>query len=487
MSGVPAEIDPAGAGDHDGRPHVVVVGGGVAGLVAARELLAGGLRVTLVEASARLGGKLQAHEVGGIRLDAGAESFATRGGTVAELLVALGLGDAVVSPSPRGAWLLPVEGPAVPLPRAGLLGIPSVPLARDVIAVVGLAGALRAQLDSLLPGLVGSRSRDLGTLVRLRMGRAVLDRLVAPITTAVHSTPPTGLALARVAPRLTRAMVAEGSLARAVQRLRGSAPAGSAVQGIDGGMSRLVDGLAAAIAGRAEVLLGTRVSAVDDAGVVLAGGRRIPADHVIVATELGDPTGAPITLATLVVECPALDAAPRGSGVIVAAPPVGGRASGRASESRMPVRRVRAKALTHATAKWEWLAREAGGRHVLRLSYERAPESDAELRELARTDAELLLGVTIGTAAVVAFDRQEWRGAGAAPGPVEAGPVPAGPAGRDATGTPSGADEVPSSPTHVGERLSGAGLAGVIASSTAGARSVIAHLDGTVGIRWSDL
>ena len=35
---------------------------------------------------------------------------------------------------------------------------------------------------------------------------------------------------------------------------------------------------------------------------------------------------------------------------------------------------VHARALTHATAKWEWLRERAGGRHVLRLSYDSVPE-----------------------------------------------------------------------------------------------------------------
>ena len=57
-----------------------------------------------------------------------------------------------------------------------------------------------------------------------------------------------------------------------------------------------------------------------------------------------DP-GAQVTLVTLVLDAPALDAAPRGTGVLVA--PRGDATS-------------RAKALTHATAKWPWLARPPG-------------------------------------------------------------------------------------------------------------------------------
>lgn len=411
-------------------PHVIIVGGGVAGLVAARELLDAGLRVTVFEAADRLGGKVVPHTVGGLELDAGAESFATRRGTVAALLADLGMSDTIVAPAAAGAWLQPASGPAVPLPKASVLGIPSVPLAADVIRIVGLGGALRAQLDALLSGFVGSRERNLGALVRKRMGRRVLDRLVAPVAGGIHSAHPDTLDVDIVAPRLRTIMLAEGSLAKAVMTMRESAPAGSAVQGISGGLFQLTRALEDSIAGRATIVLGTSVSEADAHGVTLADGTRHTADRVIVAAELGPQTGVPITLATLVLRAPALDSSPRGTGVLVA-----GTSADEAA----------AKALTHSTAKWEWLRETAPDRHVVRLSYATAPASDHELRELARRDAVRLLGVDIAPADVVAFDRVEWRGAATA-----------------VLGT--GADDGSESPAvvEIGERMSGTGLASVV-------------------------
>jgi oxygen-dependent protoporphyrinogen oxidase len=51
---------------------VTVVGGGVAGLVVARRFARAGAEVEVIEASARLGGPVARHVVGGIELDAGA-------------------------------------------------------------------------------------------------------------------------------------------------------------------------------------------------------------------------------------------------------------------------------------------------------------------------------------------------------------------------------------------------------------------------------
>jgi len=195
---------------------VVVVGGGVAGLVAARRLAIGGAQVTLLEASSQLGGTVSFHTVGGLILDSGAESFATRRGTVEALLTELGLAPAIVAPASGPAWLYRAGGP-VELPATSLLGIPAVPLAADVISVVGSAGAFRAYLDTLLPGTYGARSKTLGELVRKRMGSAMLDKLVAPVTLGVHSRHPNDLDLDRITPGLRGALRSEGSLGRAVR------------------------------------------------------------------------------------------------------------------------------------------------------------------------------------------------------------------------------------------------------------------------------
>jgi oxygen-dependent protoporphyrinogen oxidase len=57
---------------------VIVIGGGVAGLIAARACARVGLNVTVLEASAAVGGAVASHTVAGLTLDSGAESFAVR-------------------------------------------------------------------------------------------------------------------------------------------------------------------------------------------------------------------------------------------------------------------------------------------------------------------------------------------------------------------------------------------------------------------------
>ena len=415
---------------------VVVIGAGVAGLVAARECARKGLRVTVLDAAETPGGFVATHTVDGIRLDSGAESFATRGGEkgkpgpVASLIADLGLGEAIVTPNPRGAWVQLPDG-AAPLPKLSLLGIPGAPLADDVRRILGWKGALRAQLDRYMPLLRVRPETDLGGIVRRRMGQAVLDRLVTPIVGGVHSASPTVIDVHAVAPGLTKAMTNQGSLSGAVLALleeRGSkVAAGSAVAGIDGGMFRLVEALVADCEKfGVEFRMSTPVQATAPfpEPVEGNGGRwvttatvadesvQITSRAVVVATSfrtglallggLGLDTGAPeswpdpasVELATLVVDDSRLDAAPRGTGVLVATGVPG----------------IQAKALTHATAKWNWLAEAAGpGRHVLRLSYDRDVVAQSPTRAQALADAGALLGLTLEESSVRGFDVTRWN------------------------------------------------------------------------------
>jgi oxygen-dependent protoporphyrinogen oxidase len=499
---------------------VLVIGGGVAGLVAARECAHLGLSVVVLEAADAVGGAVGSHEVAGLTLDSGAESFAVRGNTVAQFLSALGLTDEIIEPNPAGAWLhLPANragGPpvTVPLPAAGVLGIPGSPLATDVIRAIGWSGAVRAYADRVMPVLTIGRAHSLGELVEKRMGKKVLDRLVSPVAGGVYATDARDLEVDVVAPGLNKAITTVGSLSGAVSALRTAAPAGSAVRGLTGGMHRLVEALVADL-GRYNVDIrpatrvtgfspvdaegtaaegtgaGTRTWRVDLAPAAAdaaepAGGaagaalRRLEARHVILAVPaapalallaplgpefaavaaLDWPAQAGVELATLVLDAPVLDAHPRGTGVLVAQDTPG----------------VTAKALTHATAKWPWLAAvTAPGRHVLRLSFGRAGApvptlglGDDELRDLALHDAAVILGVDLSALQVRGFARTLWSD-GLSPATIGAPEriarvreVVAGSAGLDVTGG----------------WLSGTGLASVIPDAIdAGIRSRRAVLD----------
>src|SRR5688500_9640421 len=69
--------DLRGAAGESPRGHLVIVGGGISGLAAAHRLAreAPGIRVTLLEAAGRLGGKIVTERVDGFVIEGGPDSF----------------------------------------------------------------------------------------------------------------------------------------------------------------------------------------------------------------------------------------------------------------------------------------------------------------------------------------------------------------------------------------------------------------------------
>ena len=472
-------------------PHVAVVGGGVAGLVAARELALAGARVTVLEAAPELGGRVRAVELAGAPFDMGAEAFATRGGAVVDLLGDLGLAAQVVQPTAAGAWVVGAAGP-LPLPPGGALGVPAKPLGAAARRHLGVPGAIRAAIEPLLPRLRSlSTDTTVAALVRGRAGGRVLDRLVRPIALGVYSTDPSDLRLAAV-PGLQAAIARTGSLVRAARELRdASLAAGGAVASLAGGMATLVGALRAdlerlgvevrvgvgAVSQARDTAEGAQWILADDTGklvtrcdgVVLAvpeaaasaliGSLRTDADAAQSTAPLAaqdPPAQHAIEVVALAVADARLDAAPRGTGALVA-PGVGTR-----SGTSGP---IAAKALTHVTAKWpDRAAHVAPGTHVLRLSYGRAglaPEtaelSDDEAVALARRDAGAILGIAIAPEHIVDWARQPWH-VGAPPGPTPRIAAPAGIA-------------------LAGDWVFGTGLASVIPGARAAATELLRALD----------
>ena len=334
------------------------------------------------------------HVVAGLTLDSGAESFATRSAAVADLAEELGLGRADRSAEPRRR-LGPAAGGSAGTAEDRRPGHPRQPLGPRSPALPWPARLRPRLARRVAAGLRGDRCRG---HQRGRPGprpdgpaRAGPARLAGGRRRALGRPGPAGRGhggaraprrnphprfprrrRGRAAPRRCRPPGRAGAGARRpAPEQPGLQKAGSAVAGLRGGMHTLVAALVAELRGLDVTLLsGTRADAVQripggwrvtagraDVRRRAAGGRRgrpgrrraarrtpLPA-----LAALRPDAGPDVRLVTLVLDRPALDAAPRGTGVLVAPQSPG----------------IRAKALTHATAKWAWLAeRTAPGRHV---------------------------------------------------------------------------------------------------------------------------
>ena len=132
------------------RPHVVIVGGGISGLAAAFFLRDEAVRVTVLEGSPRLGGKLSVSGVAGVAVDEGAEALLVTRPEGTALIAEAGLGDQRTDPGPTSSaiWTL---GALRPLPRRQFMGVPSdmAELARS--GVLSADGVARAGQDLELP------------------------------------------------------------------------------------------------------------------------------------------------------------------------------------------------------------------------------------------------------------------------------------------------------------------------------------------------
>lgn len=390
-----------------GRPHIAVLGGGMAGLAAAHALVVDGrARVTVLEADRRLGGKVRSERIAGTAIDVGAESLLTREPAAIELCGELGLQGELVAPraASTAVW---VRGGLRELRGNVLGGLPDgvMPLLRAGILSPG--GVARAALDLALPTTRIDGDGSVGELVGRRLGRQALDRLVDPLLGTIYAADSEELSLRATAPQLERLVNEHRSLIRGLRASRPPLRDGPPFLGLPGGLERIVARLRERL-GEAELRCGavaTRLSQIEDRRYLLAGVGFEPfaADGVVIATPAGPAAGI------LGAASPAASALLRGirySSTVVAtlryppralpAPAVSGFFVPRGERRLLGACTALSAKWPHLTARGEtWLRcsigrREAG--RALRLD-------DAKLIELVMAELREALGARRGPTA----------------------------------------------------------------------------------------
>jgi protoporphyrinogen/coproporphyrinogen III oxidase len=266
----------------------VVVGGGIAGLAAARRLeaLAPEAELVLVERDEVLGGKLRTERVDGFVVEGAPDSFLARKERGVGLCEELGLGDQLIArrPEHRGSFVR--RGSELhPLPE-GLTGmIPTSLEALETTELLSSAGKARFASEADVPAASGDEDESVAAFVSRRFGREAYDALVEPLMTGIYGGDGDQLSLRATFPQLRAIELEHGSVLRGL-----TAPPPSELPpflSLRDGMSALVDALVAGL-GRAAVRLGQAVTHVSrrEPGfeVVLAGEEAIVADGVVLAT-----------------------------------------------------------------------------------------------------------------------------------------------------------------------------------------------------------
>ncbi|MFD6836828.1 protoporphyrinogen oxidase [Streptomyces diastaticus] len=404
-----AETDGNPAGADGTSPRVVVVGGGVAGLTAALRLLDAGAAVTLLEASERLGGKLRTGDIGGVRVDLGAESMLARRPEAVALAREAGLAGALQPPATTSAALWTRDA-LRPMPKGHVMGVPADPA--SLAGVLSEEGVARIAEDRTLPRTEVGEDIAVGEYVAARVGREVVDRLVEPLLGGVYAGNAYRISLRAAVPQLFAAAREHTSLTEGVRAIQARTAVADprtdpVFMGIDGGVGRLPQAVADTVRARGgRIRTGTPVTglartpggwrlttgtpaapeALDADAVVLAvpapqAARLLAAELPAAAADLAEIEYASMALMTFAFRTGEA-ALPQGSGFLV--PPVDGRT---------------VKAATFAGRKWRWIAEQEPGLQIVRTSVGRHREEemlgrdDAELLDLARRDLRTATGV----------------------------------------------------------------------------------------------
>lgn len=258
--------------------HIAVIGGGISGLAAAHRLLEQdtNLRVTLIEASNKLGGTIQTEERDGFLLERGPDSFISEKPEAVSLARRLEIDARLIQTNEehRRSFIVS-KGRLKPVPEGFQLLAPSRIWPFVTTDIFSLTGKLRMASEILLPrrSANGTSDESLASFVRRRLGNEALERMAQPMVGGIYTADPEMLSLRATLPRFldmerdSRSLIlAMWRKAREVRNQTGvSGPRYSLFLSFDRGMTVLVETLEKSISGNVQldVRRNTKVSSVE--------------------------------------------------------------------------------------------------------------------------------------------------------------------------------------------------------------------------------
>jgi len=232
----------------------------MAGLAAAHRLteLAPHIEVVVLEARDRVGGVVATERTDGFVIERGPDSILTEKPWAVELAKRLGLAGELVGTLPgRGGSFVVARGKLERIPDGFALLAPTDLSALVFSPILSWRGKARAALDLALPRGAEGDDESLGSFVRRRFGKEVLDRLAEPLAGGIYGADPDRMSLRATLPRFLDAERRDRSVILGMRRTRRSVegPSGGARYGLfvsfATGMQTLPDAL--------EKVLGRRI------------------------------------------------------------------------------------------------------------------------------------------------------------------------------------------------------------------------------------
>ncbi len=289
-------------GIRDQMNHVIIIGGGISGLAAAYRLYKSDpdLPFTLLEQSARLGGKVITDQIDGLIVEGAPDSFLARKPRGVGLCEELGIADQLSGRRPEHADKTQVrfDGEFYPLP-SGLSGM--IPTDLDALAnnpLISPEGQARLAQEATIPPALLNGDESVASFVSRRLGREVYEKLVEPLMSGIYAGDGEQLSLDATFPQLRQLEVKHGSLLNGFNAAStNKQPTANSQQppptyppfvSLDGGMGRLVDAIVATLPATS-LRTGSAVTMVESQvgggyTVLLESGETLSADAVVLAT-----------------------------------------------------------------------------------------------------------------------------------------------------------------------------------------------------------